>query len=318
MSMASVYHVFEKSQAQGSRRVLVLTVAIHANECCGVAWPSDTTLRREVNVSRQRIHELKNTLEEQGELVIIERPGATNLYFIADQGKPVGLDVGMLLDAKRSHERGCPLRDAAEALRVAKLLFEPAEPEPAKRSAPVHDGVTIALEVMQAFGIRHTTENWPPTQQTHGRADASPPVDNAAEERRGVSDPPDPQGSEIPDGGCQESLTQKTSENERENNVVNVASHRSKSHLPPLLSDREEDLAREIARHLDEDGHSLAATRRIVGGLGTEIAYRLFHETMEQEEAQKIKTTPGRYFIDLAKREAVRQGVDLGFRTDKK
>jgi hypothetical protein len=106
---------------------------------------------------------------------------------------------------------------------------------------------------------------------------------------------------------------------EREKNVVNVASHHTKYKLPPLLSDREEALAQEMARHLDGDSHSLAALRRIVSdqdGLGEDIARRLFDDTMEQVEAHKIKTTPGRYFIDLAKREAERQGIDLGFRRD--
>ena len=63
MSMTIVCHVLDKSQAKGSARTLLLTLAIHANGCCGVAWPSDTTLCHEVNVSRQRIHELKNTLK---------------------------------------------------------------------------------------------------------------------------------------------------------------------------------------------------------------------------------------------------------------
>jgi hypothetical protein len=44
----------------------------------------------------------------------------------------------------------------------------------------------------------------------------APPVDNSANAGEGVSDAPDPQGSEIPDGGCQTSLTQKTRENKRE------------------------------------------------------------------------------------------------------
>jgi hypothetical protein len=83
MSMAIVQHVWQKSQSQGSARTLLLTLAIHANDCCGVAWVSDTTLRHEVNISRQRIHELKNQLEDMGELVIRERPGYTNLYFVA-------------------------------------------------------------------------------------------------------------------------------------------------------------------------------------------------------------------------------------------
>jgi hypothetical protein len=48
--------------------------------------------------------------------------------------------------------------------------------------------------------------------------------------------------------------------------------------------------------------------------LGEDIALRLMLETLELEEEHKIKTTPGRYFIDAAKREAQRQRVDLGFR----
>ena len=90
MSMTIVHHVLGKSQTQGSARTLLLTLAIHANGCCGVAWVSDTTLRHEVNVSRQRIHELKNVVEASGELIIVERPGYTNLYFVAWQGQPVG------------------------------------------------------------------------------------------------------------------------------------------------------------------------------------------------------------------------------------
>jgi hypothetical protein len=55
MSMSSVHHVREKSQSKGSARTLLLNLAIYANECCGVAWPSDATLYHDVNVSRQRI-----------------------------------------------------------------------------------------------------------------------------------------------------------------------------------------------------------------------------------------------------------------------
>ena len=76
MSMSVVHHVREKSQAKGSARTLLLNLAIYANDCCGVAWPADTTLYHDVNVSRQRIHALKNILEAMGELVIIERPGS--------------------------------------------------------------------------------------------------------------------------------------------------------------------------------------------------------------------------------------------------
>jgi len=86
--MTIVAHVRDKSQSKNSGRALLLNLAIYANDCCGVAWTSDATLYHETNVSRQRIHELKNALEAKGELVILERPGATNLYFVAWQGKP--------------------------------------------------------------------------------------------------------------------------------------------------------------------------------------------------------------------------------------
>jgi hypothetical protein len=106
MSLSIVHHVREKSQSKGSARTLLLNLAIYANDCCGVAWASDATLYHDVNVSRQRIHELKNRLEDQGELVIIERPGFTNLYCVAWQGKPLG---GTSRDTGR-HDPRCPLR----------------------------------------------------------------------------------------------------------------------------------------------------------------------------------------------------------------
>jgi hypothetical protein len=106
MSISIVHHVREKSQSKGSARTLLLNLAIYANDCCGVAWPSDATLHHDVNVSRQRIHELKNRLEDQGELLIVERPGTTNLYCVAWQGQPLG---GTFAETGR-HDPGCPLR----------------------------------------------------------------------------------------------------------------------------------------------------------------------------------------------------------------
>ena len=106
MSMAMVAHVREKSNARNSARTLLLDLAIYSNDCCGVAWPADATLHHDVNVSRQRIHELKNALEKAGELVIVERPGETNLYLVAWQGKPLG---GTSRDTGH-HDPGCPLR----------------------------------------------------------------------------------------------------------------------------------------------------------------------------------------------------------------
>jgi hypothetical protein len=116
MSIPTVAQVREKSQSRSSARTLLLNLAIYANECCGVAWPADATLRQDTNVSHQRIHEVKNALEDDGELVIVERPGTTNLYFVAWQGKPL---EGTPLDTCDGHDPCCPLRHSRVAQRCA-------------------------------------------------------------------------------------------------------------------------------------------------------------------------------------------------------
>jgi hypothetical protein len=71
----------------------------------------------DINVSRQRIHELKNALEAMGELVIVERPGSTNLYLVAWQGQPLG---GTSQDTGQ-HDPRCPLRHPHLAASSARL-----------------------------------------------------------------------------------------------------------------------------------------------------------------------------------------------------
>jgi len=115
MSMSIVEHVRGKSNTKGSARLLLLDLALYANDCCGMAWPADATLSHEVNVSRQRIHEVKNAVEEKGELVIVERPRLTNLYFVAWQGTPLG--GTWKYDGR--HDPRCPLRNPALAARCA-------------------------------------------------------------------------------------------------------------------------------------------------------------------------------------------------------
>src|SRR5262245_59407861 len=117
MSIPIVEHVREKSNTKGSAGFLLLDLAIYANDCCGVAWPSDETLYHDVHVSRQRIHELKNHLEDIGELVIVERPGFTNLYFVAWDGKPLG---GTSAAQPSAYDHRCPLRDPAAWDRCAQ------------------------------------------------------------------------------------------------------------------------------------------------------------------------------------------------------
>jgi hypothetical protein len=165
MSMSIVHHVREKSQSKGSARTLLLNLALYANDCCGVAWPSDATLYHDVNVSRQRIHELKNRLEDQGELVIVERPGSTNLYCVAWQGRPLGGHYA----ATGQHMPGCPLRNP----RPAAPCTSPEMDSPARPEAQEGSEMSDPLITMEGSEI------------------------------------PDPQGSDVSDGGGQMSLTRK-------------------------------------------------------------------------------------------------------------
>lgn len=140
MSISIVDHVRGKSQSKNSARTLLLNLAIYANDCCGVAWPADETLYHDVNVSRQRIHELKNRLEEMGELVIIERPGSTNLYFVAWQGKPLG---GTSRDTGR-HDPRCPLRNPMWAAACARLWADhPVTPDAGEGSEIPNTPMTL-------------------------------------------------------------------------------------------------------------------------------------------------------------------------------
>lgn len=114
MSMPIVAHVRDKSQSKNSGRALLLNLALYANDCCGVACPTDATLAHDTNVSRQRIHELNNALEGTGELVILERPGDTNLYWVAWKGVPLGPQGDYVETRRGEHEPGCPLADRTQ------------------------------------------------------------------------------------------------------------------------------------------------------------------------------------------------------------
>jgi hypothetical protein len=178
--MSIVQHVRQKSQVKGSARTLLLNLAIYANDCCGVAWPSDATLRHDINVSHQRIHEVKNALEKPtvGELVIVERSGTTNLYFVAWQGRPLGPQGEYRDDKRGQHTPGCPLHDPALRRRCAQHLA-------ALDPGAVEDELEGGAEI------------------------SDPPVNHSATTDEEVSDIPDPQGSETSEGRGQKFLTQQ-------------------------------------------------------------------------------------------------------------
>jgi hypothetical protein len=165
MSKPIVDHVREKSNTRNSARTLLLDLALYANDCCGVAWPADATLYHDVNVSRQRIHELKHAVARTGELVLVARSGFTNLHFVAWQGIP----LGGTSKADGQHDPRCPLRN----------------PQIAAVCARRWPGRFLSADGGEGSDQPETS---------------TPP---------GVSDPPEPQGSEISEGRDQRSLTRK-------------------------------------------------------------------------------------------------------------
>jgi len=109
MSMGILAHVRSKSQTKGSARNILFNLAVHANECCGLAWPSISTEAHEVNITRRNLHYQHVALVEAGELVIHlgEGPYGTNLYQLAWEGVPLGAPSHEAV-ADLPHEKGCP------------------------------------------------------------------------------------------------------------------------------------------------------------------------------------------------------------------
>jgi hypothetical protein len=208
--------------------------------------------------------------------VIVERPGATNLYWVAWQGQPLG---GTSRDTGQ-HDPRCPVRHPHLAASGASLEGD---------DYPTPDG--------------------------GGGSECSDPLeDYIPDAGGGVSDPPDPQGSDISDGGGQIALTQKQEKTMITNVNVDgtgVEAHVTRPvHAPVSLSPGEEHVIEQCVQTFD-DARSRRCYRRIISVLGDQVVYGLLRQTLEQQAI--IRGSKGAYFVDLAKREATRQGLDLGF-----
>jgi hypothetical protein len=120
---------------------------------------------------------------------------------------------------------------------------------------------------------------------------------------------PDTLPQTITETTAETTLTESTAEIEH-NVGTNVASNRTEATRQLWLTPREQEVV-EVLEEQFRDTHSRAAFCVVVKRLGDDIACRLMYATLEREH--EIKGPLGAYFIDLAKREAKRQGIDLGF-----
>ena len=93
---------------------------------------------------------------------------------------------------------------------------------------------------------------------------------------------------------------------------VNVEINPSNPKPPATLALREEDLVEELVRRF-RDEKSRATSRRIVGRLGEDLAYRVMGLTWEMRD--RIAVSLGAYFVGVSKQVAKEQGIDLGFKS---
>jgi hypothetical protein len=182
MSMPIVHHVLQKSQTRSSARTLLLTLAVHANECCGVAWPSETTLMHEVNISLQRLHELKQALPTTGELVIVRRPGRQTLYFVAWHGQPLGPQGEYLAQKSGEHQPGCPLRHHPVDLPTYSSRIDPVEISTGYPVGQPTDTPQVHLRRKQEEREKNNRETFSLSQE-HAANAAREPATNAPQPR---------------------------------------------------------------------------------------------------------------------------------------
>jgi hypothetical protein len=202
MSMPIVDHVCDKSQTQSSARTLLVILALHANDCCGLAWPAIETLRRKVNVSERQLHYDVKILRKVGAIQVV--PGAgphgTNLYRVVAPGiEPGAPDI--------AHVKGCRWREYLAAL-AGEAGVQPPAPggdhpgamdctggvqpiaeqgcnglhpktmktreknfartrEEETRASPAGASLptTISAVLMEKFGLRYDHTTWPPPRQ---------------------------------------------------------------------------------------------------------------------------------------------------------
>ena len=110
-----------------------------------------------------------------------------------------------------------------------------------------------------------------------------------------------------------ETTTERTSEISS-NVEANVAKDRTQPKRQIQLTPRQQLLVEEVENQFDTHSRGPFCTIVSDRGLGEEVTYRLMRETLELEDAGRIKTSASQCFMDLCQREAQRQGIDLGFR----
>jgi len=89
MSVKAISHVWEHSKQSGTKLLLLLALADHADDK-GVCWPGIDRLARKTRQSRRNVTRLLAELQKSGEIRIgvNEGPHGTNLYYLPKMSFP--------------------------------------------------------------------------------------------------------------------------------------------------------------------------------------------------------------------------------------
>jgi len=84
MSWQAVEAVFENSRSKGNARLLLLTIAEHADKDTGECWPGIGRLMKRSGLSRATVCHHLDTLKKMGELKVLKKGGGrlSNRYRI--------------------------------------------------------------------------------------------------------------------------------------------------------------------------------------------------------------------------------------------
>ncbi len=150
MSWQAVDAVFENSRSKGNARLLLLTIAEHADKDTGECWPGIGRLMKRAGLSRATVCHHLDTLKKMGELKVVRKGGGrySNRYRV------------MLIDQSRtltSPDSGLPTIQTAAGveLRLQQSEFRTAavntgRHEPSSNASSNLQGIVSSEEAAQA------------------------------------------------------------------------------------------------------------------------------------------------------------------------
>jgi len=150
MSWQAVEAVFENSRSKGNARLLLLTIAEHADKDTGECWPGIGRLMKRAGLSRATVCHHLDTLKKLGELKVVKKGGGrySNRYRV------------MLIDQSRtltSPESGLPTIQTAAGVELGlqQSKFRTAavntgRHEPSSNASSNLQGIVSSEEAAQA------------------------------------------------------------------------------------------------------------------------------------------------------------------------